>query len=295
MNTTDDKFKRFLAMTDQPENFSNKDLMELARDPEMASWYAALSDVEKVIKTRSPLSHKRESLADARKLRAATPLHHGRGAQRTGWVISLLAIATMLTVAFILWPKPDAIESPSLATDEMSKLQKEEKEAPPVIAQQANQEHLLAINKKDKTVAHKGIDEPLQTKIADLTIVPTSADLGPSNKMRLGKHIDTLDHKDVDEPLQAKIAALTIVPTSADLGPGNKMRLGAPCPMTTGEETLPQENVSPIPPDKQALADIYLAEVALQVVYERQAQAEALRAYAASITDEEVTQPIIAF
>ena len=67
-----------------------------------------------------------------------------------------------------------------------------------------------------------------------------------------------------------------------------------------GEETLAEEKVeeqqpSPIPPDKQALADIYLAEVALQVAYERQAQAEALRAYAASITGEEEPEPIIAF
>ena len=55
------------------------------------------------------------------------------------------------------------------------------------------------------------------------------------------------------------------------------------------------EDSSPIPPDKQALADIYLAEVALQVAYRKQAAEEAVRAYQAGITGEETQQPIIAF
>ena len=50
-----------------------------------------------------------------------------------------------------------------------------------------------------------------------------------------------------------------------------------------------------IPADKQALADMYLAEVALQVIYQQREQNEAVRSYAASITGEEVPQPIIAF
>ena len=55
------------------------------------------------------------------------------------------------------------------------------------------------------------------------------------------------------------------------------------------------EEASPIPPSKQALADIYLAEVALQVAYRKQAAEEAVRAYQAGITGEETQQPIIAF
>ena len=55
------------------------------------------------------------------------------------------------------------------------------------------------------------------------------------------------------------------------------------------------EDSSPIPPSKQALADIYLAEVALQVAYRKQAAEEAVRAYQAGITGEETPQPIIAF
>ena len=52
-----------------------------------------------------------------------------------------------------------------------------------------------------------------------------------------------------------------------------------------------------VPPNHQALADIYLAEAALQVAYRRQAQAEALRAYAISFEEEEAApaQPTIAF
>lgn len=232
MDTTDDKFKRFLAMTDRPEDFSDEELMELRRDPEMAAWYAALSDAERVIKTRSP--------------------------RKTKWVFMLLATAAVLTVVFFLWPDAAREEPPVLTTHEMPELQKDEKVARPMTVQQTDQEHLLAVTKKAEPVAHKG---------------------------------DT-------EPLGEKIASLTIVPTSADLGPGVKMRLGKPCLTNEEAEPLPEEDISPIPTDKQALADMYLAEVALQVAYERQAQTEALRAYAASLEDEEEetpAQPIIAF
>ena len=56
----------------------------------------------------------------------------------------------------------------------------------------------------------------------------------------------------------------------------------------------PEEEVPVIPPDKQALADIFLAEEALQVAYELRAQQEAIRAYAASLTGEELPKTIIA-
>ena len=63
------------------------------------------------------------------------------------------------------------------------------------------------------------------------------------------------------------------------------------------EETLQEEAAEAvlIPADKQALADIFLAEEALQVAYELQAQQEAIRAYAASLIGEELPKPIIAF
>jgi hypothetical protein len=163
------------------------------------------------------------------------------------------------------------------------------------MVQQANKEHLLAVNKKENNVSQKSETESLEQKIAGMTIVPTSADLGPGVTMRLGGSADMLAHKGVDEPLEQKIASLTIVPTSADLGPGVTMRAGKPCPITAGVEPLQEEEVSPIPADKQALADLYLAEEALQVAYERRAQVEAIRAYAASIKGEKLPKPVIAF
>ena len=62
------------------------------------------------------------------------------------------------------------------------------------------------------------------------------------------------------------------------------------------EETQQEEEVevSPIPADKQALADMFLAEEVLQVAYELRAQQEAIRAYTVSLTDEEPAKPIIA-
>ena len=64
------------------------------------------------------------------------------------------------------------------------------------------------------------------------------------------------------------------------------------------EETTSQEQTEEplvIPPDRQALADIFLAEEDLQVAYELQAQQEAIRAYAASLEGIELPKPIIAF
>ena len=64
------------------------------------------------------------------------------------------------------------------------------------------------------------------------------------------------------------------------------------------EPLLAQAEEEPvISADKQALADIYLAEEALQVAYELQAQQEELRAYVASLrgVEEPQAQAIIAF
>ena len=61
-------------------------------------------------------------------------------------------------------------------------------------------------------------------------------------------------------------------------------------------EELPQSEEPSIPSNRQALADIYLAEVALQVAYRQRAVQEAVSAYQTSIiTGEEPAQPIIAF
>ena len=69
-------------------------------------------------------------------------------------------------------------------------------------------------------------------------------------------------------------------------------------PLPKEEPLLAQVDEEPvIPDDKQALVDIYLAEEALQVAYELQAQQAELRAYVASLRgeDEPQAQAIIAF
>ena len=228
--------------------------------------------------------------------------HHDRSYRL---IIPVVSAAAAVLIGFLLWqhkesptaitPETDAAESPSLATQETPKQQGNEKEAQPVTVEQASQEHLLAVKQKENVVSQKSETESLEQKIASLTIVPTSADLGPGVKMRFGGSADTLAHKGVDEPLEQMIASLTVVPTPADLGPGVTMRLGKPCPITAGVEPLQEEEVSPIPADKQALADLYLAEEALQVAYERRAVREAVRAYTAGIKGEKLPKPVIAF
>ena len=66
-------------------------------------------------------------------------------------------------------------------------------------------------------------------------------------------------------------------------------------PLLAEAEPQQEEDVPIIPADKQALVDIFLAEEALQVAYELRAQQEAIRAYAASLTGQELPRPIIAF
>lgn len=56
------------------------------------------------------------------------------------------------------------------------------------------------------------------------------------------------------------------------------------------------DSATTLPDSKQTLANIYLAEAVLQVAYEQQAQAEALRAFSASLNGEDApAQSIIAF
>lgn len=66
-------------------------------------------------------------------------------------------------------------------------------------------------------------------------------------------------------------------------------------PTLANAEPQPEEDISPLPPDKQALVDIFLAEEALQVAYQLQAEQEAIRACAASLTGQKLPQNIIAF
>lgn len=81
--------------------------------------------------------------------------------------------------------------------------------------------------------------------------------------------------------------------TTSEAEPLEEAREVASIPEETQQEE--EAEVVLIPADKQALADMFLAEEALQVAYELRAQQEAIRAYAASLIGEELPKPIIAF
>lgn len=125
-------------------------------------------------------------------------------------------------------------------------------------------------------------------------------------KPQIGKTQESSQASRASQPAKAATAAKSPAPSAipaepevmepTDLNPVTVISYAPQDTKLVAEAAPPaDEESSPIPPDKQALADMYLAEVALQVVYQRQAQAEALRAYAASITGEETPKAIIAF
>ena len=72
---------------DEPEAMTEAQLQELLADEEVHEAYELMADCKKV--------YQRE------KLRAAIPLHHGRGARRAGWVFYRKIAAIFLAVAFL--------------------------------------------------------------------------------------------------------------------------------------------------------------------------------------------------
>ena len=134
----------------------------------------------------------------------------------------------------------------------------------------------------------------------------TKENMKEEAKPQIGKMQEGSQTSKASKPAKAATAAKSPAPSAlpaepevmepTDLNPVTVISYAPQDTKLVAEAAPPaDEESSPIPPDKQALADMYLAEVALQVVYQRQAQAEALRAYAASITGEETPKAIIAF
>ena len=106
-----------------------------------------------------------------------------------------------------------------------------------------------------------------------------------------------------EEKTENAMAEVQLAPQPARQ-PARKRRKAIPQQCTPVEEPVPaqaepmglqEEKVPDIPADKQALADIFFAEEALQVAYELSAQQEELRAYAASLTGQELPKTVIAF
>ena len=233
MTTTNDKFKRFLEMTDHPESFTDEELMELVRDPEMAAWYAALSAAETAAKEKSAMPKPR-----SRKV-----------ALIVGWA---MVAAAVLTLVFLLWPESQ--ETTMMLTEQQT----------PVIAEVAPTE----------TTSTETIE--VETPVSQPLTIPASHTQKSQARKRMAQAVDPVAKKEEMQPI-----------------------IAATLPFAQ-EEKLPAIDAAPsteslIPADKQALADLYLAEEALQVAYEQRAVREAVRAYTASIKGEEMPKPVIAF
>ena len=90
-----DKKQLFRDMQEHPENYTDEQLeammADIDRKPDAEAAWQRLEE-----RTLSPLPRNGESLADARKLRAATPIHNGRG---RGWLFRVAAI--FIAAAFL--------------------------------------------------------------------------------------------------------------------------------------------------------------------------------------------------
>lgn len=230
-----DKFKRFLEMTDHPERFSDEELMQLARDPEMAAWYEALANAE----------------AAAKEMTAMPKLRSRKVASIVGWT---MATAAMLTAALLLWPK----------NHETIMMQPEQQ--PPFIT-----EVMPSDNISPETVEEEAPVGQTQT-------IPASHAKKPQTKKPIAQAVATVKKKEEARPLTVET-----VPVTQELERSARDVMHSP--------------KSPFPADKQALADLYLAEMVLQVAYEQQAVQQQVRAYALSLSGSEAeeAQPIIAF
>ena len=230
-----DKFKRFLEMTDHPERFSDEELMQLARDPELLAWYETLADAEAAAKEMTAMPKSR-----SRKI-----------ASIVGW---MMAAAAMLTAALLLWPK----------NHETIMIQPEQQ--PPVIT-----EAMPSEKTPSETVGEEAPVSQTQT-------IPVSHAKKPQTKKRIAQAVATVTKKEEAQPVTIETMPVTQEQERPAKGTAHSPK-------------------SPIPADKQALADIYLAEMALQVAYEQQAVQKRVRVYAASLMNDEAEdeQPIIAF
>ena len=84
---TNEKLMTLLRLMDQPEAMTEPQLQELLADEEVREAYELMVDCKKVYQMKT--------------LRAATPLHHGRDAQGTGWVFYRKIAAIFLAVVFL--------------------------------------------------------------------------------------------------------------------------------------------------------------------------------------------------
>lgn len=176
------------------------------------------------------------------------------------------AVAAVLTVAVLLWPKSDAQETPALMANDAAKAQRSENVV--------TKEMPMREDKNLVAVAEGESERKLDVGSKRLLEVERKRKLMP------------------EQPKAEEVAVRQDAPASI---PSAISEPESDVVLAEAAEEPEEQEPSLIPADKQALAELYLAEEALQVAYERRAQVEAIRAYAASIKGEEIAKPVIAF
>ena len=169
------------------------------------------------------------------------------------------AVAAVLVVAFLLRPT----KSPVIPKEEVVQIITNEQ------VEQTEQTKQKDVTEPVKIAAHK----PRKPRKTHKTDDPQPPEASPSPSESLSPTLSKGEGALLSEftpPLEGKGEAIPLE--------------------GSGEAEVPL-----IPADKQALADMFLAEEALQVAYELQAQQEAIRAYAASLEGIELPKPIIVF
>ena len=189
-----------------------------------------------------------------------------RSPNRKAWLYAIPAVAAVFFLFFLLWPNP-VEETPPLAPTSVAVEKKVEMPAQPL---HKEMEPLVAVTK----VERKG--QPTNKR----NHLKSQSSVVKENASRLDCVAEVASSKKKDEEESCVITATEHIVQEQ-----------------TAEDVhlISDDEESVIPPDKQALADIFLAEEALQVAYELQEQAEALRTYVTRLKGEETPKPIIAF
>lgn len=275
--STDDKFQRFLELTDHPERFSDEELMQLVHDPQMAAWYETLCCAEEAVK-ESP---------------ALTAKPHGR---KVALMVSWAAAAAAVLVAVMMLPAL-YFNSPQAE--------------PPAEKEVSAQTEILPNNEKTALAEVRTDDrQPAQPEAKPNVVQPQLAKADGGHRVKATHETtrkqpvaaDRTAEKaqapvpEASAPPQAStheplLMAANVMPTHGERATGVHAPLVAPGSVAE----VPAE--PPISAEKQALVDMFLAETALQVAYEQQAQQERVRAYLMSLigNDPENEPQIIAF
>ncbi len=184
------------------------------------------------------------------------------------WLVAAVAASVLLLLALRLSQRP-AAETPAVPYTATSSQSKPQPVTTPIVKEKPEAVVAEAQPTKQKRKAPPSC-VPLVASEQSSSAAPEGATIDPSH-----------DSKTIEAPIPEQSSPTRSLSVAVGVGVPSVAVGGA----------------SPVPPDKQALADIYLAEVALQVAYQQQEQQQAVEAYAASLVGEEPSSatPIIAF